>query len=138
MITLEKRKCWLLEKPELYTFKSIIDARGNLSFMEVSKDIPFEIRRVYWLYEVPEKQIRGGHAHKTSHQVIICTKGYIGVSLESKEGEVIDFSLDTPDKGLYIPPMWWGKMIFHQQATMIGLASDEFSEEDYIRNREDF
>lgn len=127
-----------MKKPELYTFNQIIDSRGNLSFLEELKDVPFEVKRIYWLNDVPEQQVRGGHAHKTGEQVIICTQGIIEVVLESKDNQRLTYTLDQPDKGLYIPPMWWGKMLFKDKAMLLGLASDEFSEEDYIRNREEF
>ncbi len=127
-----------MKKPELYIFDKKVDPRGNLGYLEELKDVPFEVKRVYWLYDVPEQQARGDHAHKTSEQVIICTKGQIQVVLESQQGERLNYLLDDPSKGLYIPPLWWGRMIFHDQAMMIGLASDEFNEQDYIRRREDF
>ncbi|OEK05535.1 sugar 3,4-ketoisomerase [Roseivirga misakiensis] len=127
-----------MKKPELYDFNNIAAARGNLSFLEELKDVPFEVKRVYWLTDVPEQQVRGDHAHKVGEQVIVCIQGVIEVVLESKNGEVFTCTLDQPNKGLYIPPMWWGKMLFKNRAMLLGLASDEFSEEDYIRKREDF
>ncbi len=128
----------MIKRPELYAFTQIADSRGNLSFLEELKDIPFEVKRVYWLHEVPEQQVRGGHAHKVGEQVIVCIQGVIEVVLESQEGERLTYTLDQPDKGLYIPPFWWGKMLFKYKAVLLGLASDEFSEDDYIRNRADF
>lgn len=125
-------------KPELYEFTSKSDPRGNLNFLEELKDIPFEIKRVYWLTQVPEQQVRGGHAHKTGEQVIVCTQGVVEAVLEDREGNVMSFTLDNPSKGLYIPPLWWGKMLFKGNAMLLGLASDEFSEKDYIRNKADF
>lgn len=127
-----------MKKPKLYTFSERIDARGNLGFLEELKDVPFEVKRIYWLYDVPEQQVRGDHAHKTGEQVIICISGQMEVVLESKKGDVLSYTLKEPNQGLYIPPMWWGKMLFKEKAIMLGLASDEFSEDDYIRNRKDF
>ncbi|MGW8121264.1 sugar 3,4-ketoisomerase [Roseivirga echinicomitans] len=127
-----------MKKPEVYTFDSKSDLRGNLTFLEELKSVPFEIKRVYWLYDLPEQQTRGDHAHKTGEQVIIAVKGKIEVLLESKKGDIFNCTLDRPDKALYIPPMWWGKMIFSKNAIMIGLASDEFDESDYIRKRAEF
>ncbi|MBO3698117.1 FdtA/QdtA family cupin domain-containing protein [Roseivirga sp. E12] len=128
----------MAKRPELYSFTQIADRRGNLSFLEELKDVPFEVKRVYWLSEVPEQQVRGGHAHKTGEQVIICIQGTIEVVLESQAGERLSYTLDQPNAGLYIPPLWWGKMLFKGKAMLLGLASDEFSEDDYIRNRTDF
>ena len=127
-----------MKKPEVYTFDSKPDLRGNLTFLEELKSIPFEIKRVYWLYDLPEQQTRGDHAHKTGEQVIIAIKGKIQVLLESTKGDLFNCTLDKADKALYIPPMWWGKMIFSKNAIMIGLASDEFDECDYIRKRSEF
>ena len=127
-----------MKKPALLKFEKKIDSRGNLSFLEGVNTVPFVVKRVYWLTNVPEQEVRGGHAHKTSEQVIICTRGEILVELESRDGLISKFFLNDPSHGLYIPPLWWGKMIFTNDAMMIGLASDEFSEEDYIRNKSDF
>ncbi|OEK00237.1 hypothetical protein BFP97_01345 [Roseivirga sp. 4D4] len=128
----------MAKRPELYTFTQISDSRGDLSFLEELKDVPFEVKRVYWLNDVPEQQVRGGHAHKTGEQVIICLQGTVEVVLESQTNERLSYTLSQPNTGLYIPPLWWGKMLFKGKAMLLGLASDEFSEDDYIRNREDF
>ena len=127
-----------IKKPEVYTFDSKPDLRGNLTFLEELKDIPFEIKRVYWLYDSPEQQVRGDHAHRTGQQVIIAIKGKVEVLLESVKGDIYNCSLDRADKALYIPPMWWGRMIFSRNTIMIGLASDEYNESDYIRKKGDF
>lgn len=127
-----------MKRPELYDFKCFSDPRGDLSFLEELKDIPFEVKRVYWLNNVPEQQVRGGHAHKRGEQVIICIHGVVEVVLESQNGEKFSYTLNETNQGLYIPPMWWGRMLFKDRAMLLGLASDEFSEEDYIRNREEF
>lgn len=125
-------------KPHLLSFDTIKESRGDLSFFEELKGVPFEVRRVYWLTSIPEQQTRGGHAHKTSEQVIVAIQGIVEVVLESPNGEVLNFTLDSPDKGLYLPPFWWGRMLFKDKGLLLGLASDEFSEDDYIRNRRDF
>lgn len=127
-----------LKKPELYEFQNVSAPRGSLSFLEELKDVPFEVKRVYWLTDVPEQQVRGDHAHKTGEQVIVCIQGVIEVVLESKGGKRLSYTLDQPNKGLYIPPMWWGKMLFKNKAILMGLASDEFSETDYIRDKKEF
>ncbi len=127
-----------MKKPILLEFQSKIDVRGNLSFLEELKDVPFEIKRVYWITNIPEQQVRGGHAHKTDQQVIICLKGRVQVLLESKAQDLFEVELNESNQGLYIPPMWWGKMVFSQDALLLGLSSEEFSEEDYIRERDKF
>ncbi len=127
-----------MDKPFLISFRSHRAESGKLSFTQSLDEVPFEIQRVYWLWDIPEHQIRGNHAHRTSRQVVVCTNGRIEILLESKDGERLGYTLDNPETGLYIPPLWWGKMVFSQNALMIGLASDEFIEEDYIRRREEF
>lgn len=126
------------KRPELYEFNCRLETRGSLSFLEELKDIPFEVKRVYWLTQVPEQQVRGDHAHKTGQQVIVCLEGVIEVVLEDQRGTVMSYTLDNPKLGLYIPPLWWGKMLFKGKAILLGLASDEFSEEDYIRDKSAF
>lgn len=125
-------------KPHLIEFEFIEDSRGKLSFLEELKHVPFEVKRVYWLTEVPEQQTRGGHAHKTGQQVIICIQGMVEVILEHRNGEVLNFTLDQPAIGLFIPSEWWGRMLFKEKALLLGLASDEFSEDDYIRDKNEF
>lgn len=125
-------------QPCIIELSSVVESRGNLTFLEEVNDLPFEIKRVYWLTEVPHKQPRGGHAHKTGHQVIVCIQGMVEVLLESENGQKVSFSLNQSNVGLYIPPQWWGEMFFKNEAILIGLASDEFSEADYIRNKADF
>ena len=127
-----------MNEPFEVKIDSLKDTRGALSFLQSSSNFPFNIERVYWLYDVPNDQIRGGHAHKTSQQVIVCLHGEIEVYLESQNGEEFHILLNQPNIGLYIPPMWWGTMEFRQSAILMGLASDEFAEEDYIRNKQDF
>lgn len=124
--------------PIIFEFNGVLEPRGHLNYLEELKDVPFEVKRVYWLTAVPEQQVRGGHAHKTGEQVIVCLNGMVEVLLEDREGKVMSFTLDDPNKGLYIPPMWWGRMLFKNNAMLLGLASDEFSEEDYIRIKTDF
>ncbi len=127
-----------MKKPELYQFNTHADARGDLSFLEELKDVPFEIKSVYWITGIPEQQVRGGHAHKTDEQVIICLKGKAQVVLDSKDEQIFECVLNKSNQGLYIPPMWWGKMIFSQDALLLGLSSEEYTEKDYIRKREEF
>ncbi len=127
-----------MKYPEVFEFKTIADPRGNLNFLEELINIPFEVKRVYWLTQIPEEQHRGDHAHKTGEQVIVCFHGVVQVLLENLEGDVLNFNLDAPNKGLYIPAMWWGRMVFRGNAILVGLASDHFSEADYIRDKKDF
>ena len=111
---------------------------GYISVAEYQKDIPFEIRRVYWTYFTPQNVIRGYHAHKALKQVIFAVSGKILFKTEDGRGEIRDFTLDDPKVGLYIPPFVWREITFSHNAVLLCLASNEYTESDYIRKYEDF
>ena len=113
------------------------DERGNLAVIE--KDvIPFEIKRVYYLYDVPSDAFRGGHAHKELYQFLIPLSGSFDVSLKDGKNERI-IALNKPNKGLLIVPGIWREIDnFSSGAVCLVLASREFNEQDYIRDFEEF
>ena len=116
----------------------ISDPRGNLTFIESNKHIPFDIKRVFYLYDVPTGEDRGAHAHKKLHQFLICLSGSFDVSLDNgiQNGIV---HLNRPWLGLHIPPMIWASEInFDSGSVCLVLASDYFDEKDYIRNYSEF
>lgn len=116
----------------------ITDARGNLTFIESQGHVPFEIRRVYYLYDVPGGSERGGHAHKQLQQLIIALSGSFSVELEDGQQKKT-FHLNRPNFGLYICPMIWREINnFSSGAVCLVLASLHFDELDYIRRYEDF
>jgi dTDP-4-dehydrorhamnose 3,5-epimerase-like enzyme len=124
--------CKLIELPK------ISDARGNLSFAEENKHIPFDIKRIFYIYDVPLDVSRGGHAHKTLHQFLICFSGSFDVSLNDGVEEK-NIHLNKPWHGLYIPPMVWAiEKNFEAGTVCLVLASDFYDEEDYFRNYTDF
>ncbi|MCL4139500.1 UNVERIFIED_CONTAM: hypothetical protein GTU68_006484 [Idotea baltica] len=115
----------------------IEDRRGNLSVIE--KDcIPFEIKRVYYLYDVPSDAYRGGHAHKEQLEFLIALSGSFNVVLnDGKNKQTI--TLNKPNKGLLIPTGIWRELEdFSSGSVCLVLASDEFLESDYIREYDDF
>ncbi len=114
------------------------DNRGQLVALEEFKDIPFRIRRVYYMYETTEGVIRGFHAHKTLQQVVVCVHGSCKIRLDNgKEKTVI--TLDKPNEGLYIPNSFWREIFdFSPDAVLMVLASDLYDENDYIRNYDDY
>ncbi|WP_405369709.1 sugar 3,4-ketoisomerase [Nonlabens sp. Asnod2-A12] len=115
----------------------ITDPRGNLAVLE--KDtIPYKIERVYYLYDVPSDSHRGGHAHKECLELLIAVSGSFTVELDNgKVKETI--TLNKPDKGLLISTMVWRELAdFSSGAMCLVLASHEFEESDYIREKEDF
>ncbi len=113
------------------------DGRGNLSVIE--KDtIPFIIKRVYYLYDVPSTSTRGGHAHKTLKQFLIALSGSFDVVLDNGK-ERISITLNRPDRGLLIPNGIWRELEnFSSGAVCLSLVSAEYDENDYIREYEDY
>jgi dTDP-4-dehydrorhamnose 3,5-epimerase-like enzyme len=124
--------CKLIELPK------ITDPRGNLTFIEGGRHAPFEIKRVFYLYDVPTAEDRGAHAHKKLHQLLICLAGSFDVYLDDgKENRTVH--LNRPWRGLHIPPMIWASEInFDPGSVCLVLASDYYSEADYYREYEEF
>jgi dTDP-4-dehydrorhamnose 3,5-epimerase-like enzyme len=116
----------------------ILDDRGNLTFIEGEKHIPFKIIRTYWIYDVPGGEIRGGHAYKTLHEFIVAISGSFDVVLDdSKERKV--YSLNRSYYGLYVPKMIWRQLEnFSTNALCLILASDDYHSEDYIYDYHEF
>ena len=120
-------KCKIIDLPKIH------DPRGNLTFIEGSKHIPFDIKRVYYLYDVPGGADRGGHAHKDLHQIIIAIAGSFDVVINDGS-DTQRFHLNRSYFGLYVCPMIWRELDnFSSGSVCLVLASDYFSEADYIR-----
>lgn len=114
------------------------DMRGNLSFIEGNRHIPFEIARVYYIYDVPSGSERAGHAHRTLHQLFLAVAGSFSVHLENASRKDT-FVLNRPNRGLYVPPGVWRVIDdFSAGAVMLVLASDVYNESDYIRSYDQF
>lgn len=124
--------CILLDLPK------INDPRGNLTFIESNNHIPFDIKRVYYLYDVPGGSERGGHAHKGLHQLIIAMSGSFDVVLDDgKEKKRIH--LNRSYTGLYVCPMMWRELDnFSSGSVCMVLASNKYDEDDYYRDYQDF
>jgi dTDP-4-dehydrorhamnose 3,5-epimerase-like enzyme len=114
------------------------DVRGNLTFIEENRHIPFDIKRVYYLYDVPGGESRGGHAHKQLQQFIIAATGSFDVILDGGSSQE-RYNLNRSYYGLYIPPMVWREIDnFSSGSVCLVLVSDYFDEEDYIREHDVF
>ena len=118
--------------------KKIVDPRGNLTVMEGRKDLPFDIRRVYWVYDVPGGQCRGGHAHKECLELLVALSGSFHVTLDDGHGKQT-YLLNHPYQGLLIETGIWRTLDdFSSGAVCLVLASEPFQEEDYIREYDEF
>ncbi len=114
------------------------DKRGSLSFFEYPKQLPFEIARTYWIYDVPGGEIRGSHAFKEQQEFIIALSGSFDVVLHDGEKEE-KFSLNRSYYGLYIPKMYWRKLENFSTNSLALIVSDKhFDVDDYIRDFEEF
>lgn len=128
----------MLDKCLIVNLPKIADPRGNLTFIEGSRHIPFSIQRVYYLYDVPGGAERGGHAHKGLHQLIIAMSGSFDVVLNDGFGEK-RFHLNRSYYGLYVCPMIWRELDnFSSGSVCMVLASNLYDESDYYRDYDEF
>ena len=115
-----------------------LDARGNLSFVEQNNHIPFEIKRTYWIYDVPGGEERGGHAFKKNHEFILSLSGAFNVVVDDGENKKT-FNLNRSYYGLFVPAGLWRTMEnFSTNSIALEFGSEHYSEEDYIREYCDF
>ena len=116
----------------------IRDKRGNLSYIEGNRHIPFEIKRIFYLYNIPSGEDRGGHAHRNLHQFIVAVSGQFTLALDDGTSRK-EYLMDNPSLGVHISPMIWGDLSnFSSDAVCMVLASDYYDESDYYRNYEEF
>ena len=114
------------------------DVRGNLSFIESHNHIPFEIKRVYYLYGVPKNQSRAGHAHKALNQLLICLNGEVQILIDDGKNKRI-INLNKPYQGLLLLPGIWREIKFIEEKSIcLCLADRVYEESDYFRKYEDF
>jgi len=124
--------CKIIDLPK------IADPRGNLSFIEGGQHLPFDIKRVYYLYDVPGGSDRGSHAHKKLHQFIVAMSGSFDVELDDGERKH-KFHLNRSYYGLYVCPMMWRNLDnFSSGAVCLVLASEHYSADDYIHDYDEF
>ena len=129
---MSKPNCEIIELPR------VTDPRGNLTFIEGGRQIPFEIRRVYYLYDVPGGATRAGHGHRTLEQLIIAMSGSFDVTVDDGNHREV-YHLNRSYYGLHISPMMWREIgNFSSGSVCMVLASDYYDESDYFRQHEDF
>ena len=123
----------IIELPKIY------DPRGNLTVAEQMKNVPFEVKRVYWTYDVPAGERRGGHAHKECVEFIIAVSGSFTVTLDDGKGNRKDFLLNHPWEGLLVPTGIWRTLEdFSSGSVCLVLASELFDEADYWYDYDEF
>lgn len=123
---------------KLINLPKIEDLRGNLSFIEEDNHIPFQIERTYWIYDVPGGQIRGGHAFKKQQELIVALSGSFDVIVDDGKKQKT-FMLNRSYYGLYLPAGIWRQMEnFSTNSLALILSSTSFSEEDYIREYQEY
>lgn len=126
------------DKVKIIELPKICDRRGNLSFIQNQTHVPFDIARVYWIYDVPGGQYRDGHAFRTQHELIVALSGSFDVVL--KDGnETKRFHMSRSYYGVYVPPLTWREIDnFSTNSVALVLSSTTYSEDDYIRDFNEF
>lgn len=123
---------------KLYELPLVNDLRGSLTVAQYAETLPFVPNRVFLVFDVPGKDVRGEHAHRTCHQFLICVKGSCAVVVDDGENRA-EIMLDRSNFGLYLPPMIWGiQYKYSPDAVLMVLASDIYKSEDYIRDYDVF
>ena len=129
---MESEKCSIIELPK------ISDARGNLTFIESDRHIPFAVKRVFYLYDVPGGADRAGHALKKCHQFLIAMSGSFDVVVYDGK-EMQRFHLNRSYYGLHLPPMFWREIDnFSSGSVCLALASEQYDEKDYFRDYREY
>ena len=127
-----------MEEPKIINLPKFLDARGNLSFAQNNTHIPFEIKRTYWLYDVPGGESRGGHAYRETEEFVIALSGSFDVIVDDGKKKK-NFHLNRSYYGLYIPKGMWREMDnFSTNSLALEFASTKYNPEDYIRDYNEF
>jgi dTDP-4-dehydrorhamnose 3,5-epimerase-like enzyme len=124
--------------PEIINLPKILDKRGNLSFFENNNQIPFEIKRTYWIYDVPGGEVRGGHAYRKNEEFIVALSGSFVVVIDNVLEKAV-YSLNRSYYGLYVPKMYWREMNnFSTNSLALIVSCTEYDENDYTRDYDEF
>jgi hypothetical protein len=122
----------------LHRLPKVLDLRGNLTVGEFGRTLPFDAKRYFIVFDVPNAEVRGEHAHRTCQQFLVCVRG--SCSVVADDGHVRDeFRLDDPSLGLYLPPLTWGiQYKYSHDATLLVFASEFYDSNEYIRDYSEF
>ena len=124
--------------PQMISLPKIHDPRGNLTFVESEAQVPFSIRRCYWIYDVPAGEERGGHSHHHMSQLLVAVGGSFDVNLFDGFSWK-RFTLNRPFEGLYIPPGFWRTLDnFSSGAVCLSIVSTDYDESDYVRDFDEY
>jgi dTDP-4-dehydrorhamnose 3,5-epimerase-like enzyme len=128
-----------MSEPRIIDLPKFLDPRGNLTFLQNNDQIPFEIKRVFWIYDVPGGEYRGGHANRSMSELIIALSGSFDIVVKDRLGREKRFCLNRSYFGLFLPPNTWRHMEnFSTNAVSLHACSNEYDENDYIRSFEEF
>ena len=129
---MDSESCRIIELPK------IMDPRGNLTFVEGGRHIPFAVRRAYWIYDVPGGEMRGSHAYRRNRELVIAVSGSFDVEVDTGSG-IIRHHLNRSYYGLFLPPLHWRSLVnFSTNSLCLILASEEYDEADYLRDYDTF
>jgi hypothetical protein len=119
---------------KVVTVPTVRDLRGNLSAREIGKGLPFLPKRSFVVFDVPTKEVRGEHAHRTCEQLLVCLRGSVSVLCDDGTNRQ-EFALDGPERGIYVPPMVWAVQYkYSPDAVLAVYASHGYDADDYIRD----
>ncbi|MBN3520150.1 FdtA/QdtA family cupin domain-containing protein [Algoriphagus lutimaris] len=124
--------------PYLIDLPGHVSETGKLNYWDDRTLFPSGIERCFWISDVKAGETRGNHAHIQESQVIIAMAGVLEVEVTHVTGEILKFKLQSSSTGLYIPPLNWVSIIFSESSVLLGLCDQAFSEDDFIRNKQDF
>ena len=128
-----------LNEPKIIQLPKIVDERGNLSFIEQNKHVSFDIKRAYWIYDVPGGECRGAHGYRKNQEFVVALSGSFDVILDDGRGKTQTFHLNRSYYGLYVPKMMWRVMEnFSTNSLALVLSSTEYDKADYIFDYEEF
>jgi dTDP-4-dehydrorhamnose 3,5-epimerase-like enzyme len=126
-------------KSKLIKLKVNSDSKGNLISLENGLNIPFEIKRIFYIYGTNDDSIRGNHANKESEFFMICLTGSCKIKIYDQTGNSLVYILDSPDKGLFVPKYIWKEMYdFQENTILLVLSNKKYSPDEYLRNFDEF
>ena len=126
-------------EPKIIKIKTIKSLNGDISIIDRKNNLPFEIKRIFYVHNIPQDSERGGHAHKTLEQFIWAINGILEVKAISQSMKKFNYLLKSPYEGLYLPPMIWSNQFSRSKNSIYCVAaSDYYAEKDYIRDWEKF